>query len=306
MTTLIVGCGYLGRRVGHRLHLRGERVFGTVRSEPRARELTAWGVEPVIADVLDPASMARLPASDRVVYCVGFDRAAGVPMRSVYVDGLGRALTALAGRTRRVVYTSATSVYGRNDGGWVDEDSPTEPVTESGRVCLDAERLAARLCAERGLEWVVVRYSGLYGPGRILRRAAMERGEPVAGDPSKFLNLIHVDDAASAAVAAIDGGISGRTYLASDDRPLERSEFYHRAAVALGVPPPRFQAPEANSLEARREESNKRVSNRRIKAELGLALAYPDIATGLPAAIVEERSQPCMKGMTRTDGPSTG
>ena len=289
MRTLIVGCGYLGRRVGQRLANRHETVFGTVRSERRAGELAGWGIEPVIADVLDPASLARLPEADRVLYCVGFDRSAGVSMRTVYVDGLRKALESLRGKTARVVYASATSVYGQNDGGWVNEDSPTEPTTESGRVCLDAEILAASIAAEGGLEMVIVRYSGLYGPGRILRRAALESGEPIVGDPAKWLNLIQIHDAASAAVVALDRGVSGRVYLTTDDRPIERERFYTRAAFLLNASPPRFVTPEPGSPEARREESNKRVANRRIKEELGLSLAYPDMETGLAAAIDEER-----------------
>lgn len=289
MTTLILGCGYLGRRVGRRLANRHETVYGTTRSEARAGELAAWGVRPVIADVLDPASLAALPAADRVLYCVGFDRSAGLPMRTVYVDGLRNALAALAGKTKRVVYASATSVYGHNDGGWVDEDSPTEPNTESGRVCLDAETLAASVASEEGLELIIVRYSGLYGPGRILRRAALEKGEPIVGDPSKWLNLIHIDDAASAAVAALDHGAPGRVYLATDDEPVVRREFYQILAAFLSAPAPRFVSPAPGSAEARREDSNKRVSNRRIREELGLGLVYPASRQGIIAALGRER-----------------
>jgi len=292
VTTLIVGCGYLGRRVGRALAERGERVFGTVRSDARARELAPWRIEPVIADVLDPASLDRLPPADRVLYCVGFDRSAGVGMRTVYVDGLNHTLQTLAQKTRLVVYVSATSVYGQNDGGWVDEDTPAAPTTESGRVCLDAEWLAVAVCGGFGTPCVVVRYSGLYGPGRVLRRSALERGEPIVGDPAKYLNLIQIDDAASAAVAALDRGVAGRLYLATDDRPVERREYYTLAASLLGAPAPRFVAPEPGSAEARREEANKRVSNRRLTSELGLTLAYPDITTGLPAAIAAERGGP--------------
>lgn len=295
MTTLIVGCGYLGRRVGQRLANRHETVFGTVRTEARARELAARGICPVIADVLDPASLDRLPDADRVFYCVGFDRAAGVPMRTVYVDGLRNALGALAGRTGRLVYASATSVYGRNDGGWVVEETPTEPVTESGRVCLDAETVALG----SGLAVVIVRYSGLYGPGRILRRTAIERGEPIVGDPEKWLNLIQIDDAASAAVAALDHGVPGRVYLATDDQPIERRQFYQFVSIFLDAPTPRFVTPEPGSAEARREDSNKRVSNRRIREELGLVLAYPESQRGLLAAIEDERFQ----GGTEASGP---
>ena len=85
-TTLIVGCGYLGRRVAARL-THHDRVFGTCRSNARAAELTALGVEPIVADVLQPETgPAGLPTVDRVLYCVGFDRAAGVPMRTVDVE----------------------------------------------------------------------------------------------------------------------------------------------------------------------------------------------------------------------------
>ncbi len=295
MTTLIVGCGYLGLRVGHLLGKRSQPIFGTTRTEARAERLRASGISPVIANVLDPASLHGLPKADRVLYCVGFDRTAGVSMRALYLDGLRNVLRALNGKTQRLVYVSATSVYGRNDGGWVNEDSPTDPATESGRVCLDAESIA--LGSE--FEVVVVRYSGLYGPGRILRRAAIERGEPIVGDPEKWLNLIQIDDAASAALVALDRGLSGRTYLASDDQPLPRREFYQYVAEVLGCSPPRFQAPESGSAEAQREDSNKRVSNRRIRDELELVLAYPDCRAGLRAAIDLERSETT----SRTSGP---
>ncbi len=176
-------------------------------------------------------------------------------------------------------------MYGQNDGGWVDESSDTEPVTESGWVCLDAEKTVA----ETALSWVIVRYSGLYGPGRIVRRTALERGEPILGDPAKWLNLIHIDDAASAAITALDWGAPGRIYLATDDRPLERREYYTQAAMWLGAPAPAFVKPEPGSTEASREDSNKRVSNRRIKEELGFSLAFPNVMDGLPATIDEER-----------------
>ena len=282
MTTLIVGCGYLGRRVAARLIERGERVFGTTRSKERARGLESIGIEPVIADVHDPGSLASLPAADRVLHAVGFDRAAGHPLRAVYVDGLRNVLDRLAGR---LVTIGSTGVFGQKDGAWVDEASPTEPVQESGRVALDAERLARRWGGERGLPVVVLRCSGLYGPGRVVGRASLERGEPIAGDPSRFLNLIHIDDAAEAAIAALDRGQAGAVYLASDNRPVARREYYSLAARLLNAPDPEFTRPEPGSTEALRDDTNKRVRNRLLREDLGVSLRFPDIGTGLPAAI---------------------
>jgi nucleoside-diphosphate-sugar epimerase len=284
MTTLIVGCGYLGRRVGRRLARRGERVWGTTRTASRTAELAAEGIEPVIVDVVRPETLGNLPSADRVLYCVGFDRAAGLPMRTVYVDGLRHALEQFADRAGRLVYASSTGVYGQDDGGWVVEDSPTVPRHESGQVVLEAEGVV-RAIHPGG---IIVRFAGLYGPRRIPRRDSLCRGEPIAGDPKRFVNLIHIDDAAEAAIAALDLGAAGRLYLACDDRPVERGEYAAAVADCLGAPPPRFQAPEPGSPEARREESNKRIANRRMKAELGVALAYPDITTGIPAALRAE------------------
>jgi nucleoside-diphosphate-sugar epimerase len=289
VTTLVVGCGYLGRRVGRLLADRGEHVFGTTRSPARAGERVAIGIEPVVADVLKPETLHDLPDADRVLYCVGFDRSAGMPMRAVYVDGLRHALGALGGRASRLIYASSTGVYGQDDGGWVDEHSPTSPRHESGRVALEAEGLAREVGASRALPVVVLRFAGLYGPGRLPGRDALLRGEPIVGDPARFLNLVHIDDAAAAAVAALDRGEPGRTYLVSNDRPVERREYYALAAECLGAPAPRFVPWSGDDPGMRREETNKRVSNRRMKAELGFALSYPGITTGVPAAVQAER-----------------
>ncbi len=289
MSTLIVGCGYLGRRVGEILAKRHENVFGTTRHVERKPELAALGITPLIADVLDPTSLVSLPKVDRVLYCVGFDRSARIPFSTVYLGGLGHALTALKGRTKRIVYASSTGVYGRNDGGWVDEETPPEPTTQSGKVVLEAEGLVAASSVRFGSDFSVIRFSGLYGPGRIIRRTALEKGEPIAGDPLRFLNLIHILDAAIATIAVLDWGASGRIYHASDDNPVERQRWYEETALLLGAPPPKFVAPEPGTGSLAREESNKRISNRRIKEELGLRLNYPHFSEGLFAALEEER-----------------
>jgi nucleoside-diphosphate-sugar epimerase len=289
VSTLILGCGYLGRRVGRRLALSGgEEVYGTVRSPARADELAAWSVRPLLADVLDPGSLDRLPACDRVFYAVGFDRAAGLPMRTVYVEGLRNALGRLSGRIGRWVYASSTGVYGQDDGSWVDEDSPAEPRHESGRVCLEAEGALREVSAAEGLHFAILRLAGLYGPGRIVRRAGLERGEAIVGDPEKFLNLIHVEDAARGAVAALECGEAGRIYNVAADQPIPRRDYYARLAEGLGRPAPRFVSAEPGSPEALRDEANKRVSNRRMRDELRVELLYPDVESGLRAALEAE------------------
>jgi nucleoside-diphosphate-sugar epimerase len=287
VSTLIIGCGYLGQQLGIMLRQRGERVVGTVRSASRATVIGGLGIEPVIADVLAPDSLTQLPEAERVFYCVGFDRAAGSSMRTVYVDGLQNVLDQLPRPVTRFVYASSTGVYGQTDGQWVDESSPTCPQHESGKVCLEAE--------DRVFSWartgngcasaVILRFAGLYGPGRFVRRSILERGEPIAGDPRKFLNLIHIDDAAQAAAAALTAAQPDPIYVVCDDRPVTRAEYYTRLATLLGTPEPRFEPPRPESPETARDATNKRINNHRIKRSLRLDLIHPDLKSGLSASL---------------------
>jgi nucleoside-diphosphate-sugar epimerase len=265
---LILGCGYLGRVVARRWIAAGHQVAALTRS--RADDLRALGIEPVLGDVTDPA--LRLLAADTVVYAVGLDRSSGKSMREVYLGGLANVLAVLPD-VRRFVYVSSTSVYGQTGGEWVDESSPTEPAEDSGRVVLDCERLLR----EQRPDAIVLRFAGIYGPGRVIRRAAVERGEPLAADPDGWLNLIHVEDGARAVLAAAERGEPGAIYNVADDRPATRREFYTEMAALLGAPVPRYTAAV--------ERSNRQVSNRRTRAELGVDLQFPDFRAGLRDAI---------------------
>jgi nucleoside-diphosphate-sugar epimerase len=285
MSVLIVGCGYLGKRLGARLVRDGGRVYGTVRSPGRAAEIAGIGIEPVIVDVLRPETSDRMPEADRVFYAVGFDRSAGAAMRDVYVEGLQTVLDRLPSSVRRFVYASSTGVYGQTGGEWVDEESPAEPGHESGRIVLEAERRVHAWADSRGASAVILRFAGLYGPGRIVRRAMLEHGEPIPGDPEKFLNLVHIDDAAQAAALALDADAPEPIYLVADDRPVTRREYYSVAAHIIGAPAPRFEPPRPGSPESARDATNKRVANRRMKGGLGVVLRYPDITSGLVAAL---------------------
>jgi nucleoside-diphosphate-sugar epimerase len=261
---LILGCGYLGRVVARRWRAAGHHVAALTRS--RADELRSLGIEPVVGDVTDPA--LRLPAADTVLYSVGLDRSAGKSMREVYVGGLANVLRVLP-PTRQLVYVSSTSVYGQTDGSWVDESAPTEPAEENGRIVLEAEQLLR----ERRPEAIILRFAGLYGPGRKMRWETIQRGEPIATDPDGWLNLIHVEDGAAAVLAAAERGQPGATYNVADDRPVTRREFYAEMAALLGAPEPRF-TPGA-------ERTNRRISNRRMRTELAVGLQFPDFRAGL-------------------------
>jgi nucleoside-diphosphate-sugar epimerase len=276
---LVIGCGYLGRRVADRRRADGLRIFASTRSPQRAEEFHRAGLEPVLCDVLDPDSLRALPGGADVVYCVGFDRTAGKTMRNVYVDGLENVLKALdADDEGRFVYVSSTGVYGQTGGEEVDETAATNPAGESGRIVLGAEDLLS----EHRPDAVILRLAGIYGPNRLIRAAALRAGEPLSGDPEQWLNLIHVEDGASAVIAAVEGEIAGRVVNVCDDHSVRRREFYTRMAEVLGAPAPWFP-PEVDVMVA--DAANRRIVNRRMHTELGVTLRYPSYREGLPASV---------------------
>jgi len=274
---LIIGCGYLGRRVAALWQERGQRVWATTRN--RAAELRAEGIEPIVCNILDRNSLKALPAVDTVLYCVGLDRTAGASMRDVYVGGVENVLDHLPA-PKRFLYVSSTSVYGQTAGEEVDERSATEPEEESGRVVLAAERLLrSRLPSA-----VILRFAGIYGPGRLLRRQAIEKGEPILADPERWLNLIHVDDGASAIRAAEQCAQAGDTINICDGQPVRRRDFFTTLAQLLGATAPRFVLPDPTQPPPH-ERTNRHIGNRKLLEELHVTLLYPTWREGLEKSL---------------------
>ena len=141
MSKLVIGCGYLGIRVAQRWSNAGETVYAVTRSAARAEVLRGQGLQPVVADVTDPASLGNWPNVETVLYAVGFDRAAGKSKREVYVAGLASILDALPSSVRRLIYVSSTSVYGQQSGEWIDESRRANPVPKTGASAWRPNRL---------------------------------------------------------------------------------------------------------------------------------------------------------------------
>lgn len=194
-------------------------------------------------------------------------------MWELYVAGLRNVLIRLPA-PKRFIYISSTSVYGQRNAEWVDELSPTEPTEEAGRVVLSAERALREFLPEA----LVLRFAGIYGPNRILRRPALEQGIPIATDPEGWLNLIHVEDGVRAIMAAEEHGRDASTYNICDDRPVQRREFYGHQARLLHASEPKFKPPLL-------PENNRRILNHKMKIELGVELRYPDYQKGIPACL---------------------
>jgi len=299
MKCLIVGCGYVGLPLGAELTRLGHEVSGLRRSVSAENELKAAGIQPVFGDVTLPETLAKLPRDfDWVVNCVAAGGGAE-DYRRVYLQGT-RNLIEWIGPTppKKFVYTSSTSVYGQTDGSQVKESSPTEPLLETAKVLLETEKLLLAAVAERKFPAVILRVAGIYGPDRghwfkqfLKNEARME------GDGSRFMNMIHRDDLIGCIIAALKNGRPGEIYNAADDEPVSQLHFFQWLARALDKPLPpsepaaaalaRAGAPRENPDAARkRGVTSKRVSNRKLKMELGCQFKYPNFRKGYSAEIL--------------------
>ena len=259
----------------------------STRSAERAEEFQNRGWRPVIGDVTQPAiqdTLQNLTDVKAVLYAVGYDRASGLSQREIYVDGLKNVLEALAGRVGKFLSISSTSVYGQQQGEWIDENSPCDPTRPNGQICREAEQLVEQYFPPEKtnpeVSANILRLAGIYGPGRLLRRLTdLRAGKPILGDPAGWLNLIHVDDAVQTILACEKRGKPGEIYLVSDNQPVRRREYYAQLAKLAGVELPAFDS----AAEARHAEGlGKRCSNRKIRENLTSNCCYPTIFEGLP------------------------
>jgi len=295
MRVLIIGCGYVGVPLGAELVRLEHEVFGLRRNPGAESELKAAGIQPLVGDVTQPESLTKLPRDfDWVVNCVAAGGGTPENYREIYLQGTRNLIDWLAPHPlRKFVYTSSTSVYGQNDGSQVKESSITEPVAEASRVLVETEKvlLEASLGA-RGLPphpkfpAVILRVAGIYGPDRgHWFKQFMSDAAHLEGDGSRCLNMIHRDDLVGCIIAALKNGRAGEIYNAADDEPVSQLHFFQWLAQAVDKPLPPSE-PENPDASRRRGTTNKRVSNRKLKMELGHQFKYPTFRQGYSAELL--------------------
>ena len=278
-TLLSFGHGYSARALAPLL--RGWRVIGTTRSPEKARALEAEGVEArlfprgdIAPDIAEATHLLTSIAPDEE----------GDPVLRAHRAAIEAAVPRLAWAG----YLSTTGVYGDHGGGWVDEDTPPAPSTARGEARVRAE---AEWRAVPGLPLHVFRLAGIYGPSRgpfaKLRAGTARR----VVKPGQVFSRIHVDDIALVLRASIDRPRPGAVYNVCDDDPAPPEDVIAHAARLLGLPPPpavAFADAELSPMARSFYAESKRVSNRRIKEELGVALRHPDYRSGLAATLRAE------------------
>ncbi|TPE52623.1 SDR family oxidoreductase [Amaricoccus solimangrovi] len=276
---LTIGHGYSAAAFAASLP-EGWRRIGATRSGEKAATMAAAGVEPV--DAGDAAAMRRAIAAASHLLISAPPGEEGDPV-------LGRHGAALAAaRPAWVGYLSTTGVYGDRNGGWVDEEGALAPVNARSARRVEAERA----WLGSGLPVEIFRLAGIYGPGRsVFDRLREGRAQRIV-KPGQVFSRIHVEDIAGALRAAVARPAPGRIVNLADDAPAPPGEVILYAAGLLGMePPPGIAFDEADLSPMARSFYNesKRVSNRRMREELGYAPRYPDYRAGLAAVLAAER-----------------
>ncbi len=288
---LIAGCGYLGARVAALWIAAGHRVAAITRSAGRARQLQELGITPLIADVTDPQSLVKiveLGPLEGVFYAVGLDRQSGQTMEQVYIGGLQNFLNAQKKFSHfpKFLFVSSSSVYAQVDGEWVDESSIQSAASGAGKTMRDAEATLKKIMPAA----VILRFAGIYGPGRLLRQKAIEQAEPIPVDPDKWLNLVHVDDGAKLVDLAWDRAQPGGEYNIADSSPVLRGDYYRTLARLLHAPEPHFIAGEMGKRGGP-DSAHRRICAKKARTEFGWFCEYPNHELGLKAILEAERRQ---------------
>jgi len=297
MRVLIIGCGYVGVPLGAELVRQGHEVYGLRRTHAADGSIKAAGLKPLVGDITRVADLAKLPGPfDWIVNTVSSTHGGAEDYRAVYLQGTRNLLAWLAASPpQRLVYTSSTSVYAQEDGSRVDESSPTEPESATSRLLLETERELLQAARQRNFPAVILRVAGIYGPerGYLLKQYLMSEAQ-WADQGARLANMIHRDDVAGCIRAALERSQPGEIYNAVDDEPVTHLEFYRWLSEKLRRPLPPC-ATEKKRFEGKRGPTNKRVSNQKLKRELGYRFTYPTFREGYTAEIERLRQAGVLK-----------
>lgn len=283
---LIIGCGYVGARLARQYLRQGDLPEGVVASDQSRMRLDADGIVGRRLDIDSDDLDALQTDGVRLFLLVPPTAAGAMDARTRrFVEAFSR-----QGQPKRILYISTTGVYGDCGGAWVDETRPVRPVADRARRRWDAEQVLRRWSLSGGGELVVLRVAGVYGPGKLPLKRIVQRLPLVRSEDAPWSNRIHVDDLVSACIAAMERGQNGAVYNVCDGHPSTMTDYFFQVADAMGLDrPPVIPFAEAEGrlsagmMSYMRE--SRRLSNRKMREELGVELRFPMLGAGLANCI---------------------
>jgi nucleoside-diphosphate-sugar epimerase len=283
---LIVGCGYVGRRLVDRLRAQFD-IMATVRTPTSLASLERSGISAMLLDLDRVRSNVLLPErlDQEVIYYLV--PPPGTGESDLRID---RFLQLATVPPRTFVYLSTTGVYGDADGAWVDESTRVQPMTDRARRRVSAEEMTRVWCNERHVRRIVLRVPGIYGPGRLPLERLRRREPMIDKRDAGISNRIHVDDLVEACVRCVTNPEARGVYNVTDGNACSATEFAEKVASIAGLPPPPQVSMEEAQLTFSPERlsfisESRRVSNERMLKHLGVQLKYADMEAGIRASL---------------------
>jgi len=311
MKVFVVGAtGVVGWRAVRDLVKAGHDVTAVSRTAAKAEMLRGLGATPVSVDIFDGAAVKEAVAGHDVVVNLATHIPPtwkmAMPKAWEENDRIRREVSrnlvdaALATGAARYIQESIAFMYPESGAAWVDEGTPLD-TPPYGASAVDAEGQAQRFTDDGGIG-IVLRFGGFYGPDsgqtRDMVRMAQARMGPTIGAVDGYFPMIHLDDAGSAVVAALDAPAG--TYNVVDAEPLTKREQHDALAAAIGarhLAAPGKAVAKVGGKRASYLANSQRVSGKRFNEATGWRPAYPSVREGWPAVVRE-------MGITQT--PSVG
>ncbi len=238
MKILLAGCGDIGQRTAAKFaQLPSQhQCFGLKRN---AQNLPS-SIRPIAGNMTDIDQLTTVlnQQFDVVIVTLTPQNFTEQAYRDSYVAGaeaLATAIEQTQSKPRLVLWVSSTSVYGNNQGAWIDESTATNPTSFSGKLLLQAERAIGGLsCAHS-----IVRFSGIYGPGRTRMLDQIKAGKGRPAQPEQWSNRIHSEDCAGVLAHLVElydrGESLESVYLGTDSKPVTQHDMRRWMASQMEV-----------------------------------------------------------------------
>ncbi len=293
LKVLFAGCGDIAIRAMAQLqNLQSDSDWQTLGIRRNIARLPA-DIDVVAGDVRDREFLLGLLTSQNIDVLIGTltpSQMSDEGYRDSYVvaaQSIESAVKACRQPPRLIVWVSSTGVYGQNSGEWVNESTETNPVSFRGKRLLEAENVISSL----PMASVIVRFSGIYGPGRNRLINQIKKGEPVPVRPVSWTNRIHSEDCAGVIVHLLEHFSRGEhlapCYIGTDDEPVHAYEVRRWLAAEIGV---QFNGASQDEScgeidsSSNADNSGRRCSNQRLR-ESGYEFLYPTYREGYRALL---------------------
>ncbi|GAM08795.1 protein YeeZ [Geobacter sp. OR-1] len=282
-TAFIVGCGDIGRRVAICAHANGWQITALLRSAEKLDGMKHIINSTITANLDDPSTLHSLPIAGTTIFYFAPPPGGGVVDSRVrnFCNAIPPGI-----RPKKIIYLSTSGVYGDCGDIVVTEEQPPNPQTTRAKRRLDAEKTIAEWGSNRDVPVVILRVTGIYGPGRLPLQHLMSGVPLLSEQEAPVTNRIHAEDLAMVCIAAAERGEDGDIFNVSDGEHGTLTQYFNAVADLLGMKRPRQinreQAAESMPpLLFSYFSEMRRIDNSLMLKKLGIKLQFPTLADGL-------------------------